>query len=653
MRTITLELLRHGPPNNQLLSPLTPYLALCGNHSPVTVNVPFEHNQFLHRLSALSYKHGESPRNFYIHDTAQVLGELLSEIPGLTAELNRHEGSGERLTHLRLIISSSELALLPFELSMSPNGFPGAGQHMLLQSQTPICVTREVRRVPELPLDWPTKPRILLIAASPPGFEPVPLQSHLLALRKAIDPWISLKDTSEKINDHLIVIPEATDLAIETACAENDFTHIHILAHGVEYQTDYDVRFGLALHNTRNPDDRASIVDGARLSTILRATRQPEINDLARPAVVTLASCNSGNQGSVAGAGASIAHALHDAGVPIVVASQFPLSFEGSVRMVEVLYNGLLWGEDPRMLLSDLRRRLHSQFPQNHDWAGVTAYAALPQDIEKELLKMKLLQSNRSINVALSMADKVTFKFYDSIAKSTKSNRDRIETTDRDTEEAQRRIEFAKKKLNSLLLQPDANKAEIYGHLASTEKRQAEIMQEESDKSVKLLQRAGEYYWEAFQSDRANNWGVVQYLSLLVVLSRLFNGAAILDERQKKFQSELWILAHAISLRDLQSRQKESRSWAIGNLVELHLLATIMDDWPGKPPQSESDTKAREFAAQLLETEGEASFMVYSTQRQMARYVDWYPRFSNLDSVQGLASALVEELPSTWDDSNK
>jgi hypothetical protein len=32
MRTITLELLRHGPAHNQLLSPLTPCLALCENH---------------------------------------------------------------------------------------------------------------------------------------------------------------------------------------------------------------------------------------------------------------------------------------------------------------------------------------------------------------------------------------------------------------------------------------------------------------------------------------------------------------------------------------------------------------------------------------------------------------------------------------------
>jgi len=95
MRTITLELLRHGPAHNQLLSPLTQYLALCENHSAVTVHVPFEHNQFLYRHRALSYNIGEEPRIFQVRDTAQVMGDLLSTIPGLTAAIN---GFKERFT---------------------------------------------------------------------------------------------------------------------------------------------------------------------------------------------------------------------------------------------------------------------------------------------------------------------------------------------------------------------------------------------------------------------------------------------------------------------------------------------------------------------------------------------------------------------------
>ena len=42
MRTITLELVRHGPAHNQLLSPLTQYLALCENHPAVTLQLPLD-----------------------------------------------------------------------------------------------------------------------------------------------------------------------------------------------------------------------------------------------------------------------------------------------------------------------------------------------------------------------------------------------------------------------------------------------------------------------------------------------------------------------------------------------------------------------------------------------------------------------------------
>ena len=89
MRTITLELLRHGPAHNQLLSPLTPYLALCENRPAVTVHVPFEHNQLLHRLRALSYQSAdEQARIFQLQDTARAVGDILAQVPGLIADLS-------------------------------------------------------------------------------------------------------------------------------------------------------------------------------------------------------------------------------------------------------------------------------------------------------------------------------------------------------------------------------------------------------------------------------------------------------------------------------------------------------------------------------------------------------------------------------------
>ena len=55
IRSVQLELLRHGPAHNQLLSPLTPYLALCGGDGPVTIHMPFEQRELLNRLERLRY----------------------------------------------------------------------------------------------------------------------------------------------------------------------------------------------------------------------------------------------------------------------------------------------------------------------------------------------------------------------------------------------------------------------------------------------------------------------------------------------------------------------------------------------------------------------------------------------------------------------
>mgnify|MGYP006205003873 CR=1 FL=1 len=61
IRSVKLELLRAGPTHNQLLSPLTNYIALCGSDGPVTINIPYEHRQLLMRLKRLKYPLDKDP----------------------------------------------------------------------------------------------------------------------------------------------------------------------------------------------------------------------------------------------------------------------------------------------------------------------------------------------------------------------------------------------------------------------------------------------------------------------------------------------------------------------------------------------------------------------------------------------------------------
>lgn len=678
MRTITLELLRHGPAHNQLLSPLTPYLALCENHAAVTLHVPFEHNQFLHRLSALGYKLKDESRLFQLSDTARVLGEFLSEIPGLAAESNKEDRDGHHLTHLRLIISASELALLPFELALSPNGLPGAGQHLLLQPQMPICLTREIRRVPGQQVKWPCEPKILFVAASPPGVGPVPLDAHLQALRGIVDPWVRYyeEDNPDKrrkrIEEHLYFIPGASIEAIETACASGNYTHIHILAHGVEVVEGYNTRFALALHDERDPS-KTDHISGARLATALRASTRPDNNNLSLPIVVTLASCDSGNVGSVAGAGASIAHALHESGIPMVVAGQFPLSFEGSVRLLECLYEGLLWGADPRPLLYDLRRRLYSQFQWNHDWASLTAYVSLPQDFDKQLPRVQIDRAMRSINAAMNHADEATRRLSKRIRKSSTSEPQVPDEEKRVLlESARHRIEEAKKRLERLLERFPKQSSHIHGLLASTEKRQAEILYAAAsrfslfDEKIRvryehdykeLLRRARDHYWDSFLLERKDSWAVVQYLSLTLILQKSdqFEKSASLPdeaeasdkakERAEKDPDALWSLAQLLSLYDLNSRKRDLRIWAHGNLIELYLLSLVMKPDNDRPEPEEAERRALQHTDSLVDIGGRDSFHVYSTRRQILRYIDWFSEISNLEPAIGLAEKIFQRFP--------
>ncbi len=664
MRTLTLELLRHGPAHNQLLSPLTPYLALCENHPAVTLQMPLEHNQLLHRLGALSYQLGESSRSFQLHDTARLLADLLGHIPGLSAALGQPGGGGgdgdEPITHLRLVLSASELALLPFELALSPPGCPGSGQPLLLQSQRPLCITRETNRVPETMLVWPDETRVLLVVASPAGAEPVPALAHLLALRERIEPWVGRAD---QLDRHLHVLSHASLEDIEAACAATAFTHVHILAHGCEVREGYDTRFGLMLHRAGDPDGPADVVNGERLASALRTHRRGATT--GGPAVVTLASCNSGAVGSVAGVGASIAHALHQAGIPLVIASQFPLSFGGSVRMVEALYGGLLWGEDPRSLLVALRRQLHAEFPASHDWASLTAYSSLPADFDRQLAGAQIQRAMTSIDVALNQADAVVGRLLPAVpavaamlaalapapavrgrkakeaalATALAASVPAVESTTTELmaalDKVILRVSTAKDRLQATMARHDDQRTRILGLLASTEKREAALAYQRHQRSRKAadretqrdrmwaaLARARALYFKCYERDRLPYW-TTQYLSLTVVLQAAgrLAGDALGPGRET---AALWSLAEVQALHDRRSGKPLDRAWALGNLIELYLLAPAI---AGVAKRSvDWDMLAAGLARELVDGAEEGAFEVFSTRRQVQRYLDWFAR---------------------------
>ncbi|AKT36776.1 CHAT domain-containing protein [Chondromyces crocatus] len=672
IRTVTLELLRHGPAHNQMLSPLTPYLALCGNHDAETVQVGFEHLQLMRRIRALRYEEGSRQARAALSEAADEVARIIAAIRSLTAELSSAPRGDRRLVHLRLVLSASELSLLPFELVTAPSGFPGQGQPLCLQTVAPIALTREVRRVSASTVRWPAAPRILVVAAGPRtarGVDgrpaaPIPLRAHLLAIRRALAPWL-VSSSPEEFSRHVTVLPEATLAEVRDVCAAATFTHVHILAHGYGSEEDGELRYGLAFHKDENRE-LVDVVSGSRLAAALRChPHSAEGTELASPTVVTVASCDSGNVGSVVAQGASVAHELHEAGIPLVLASQFPLSVRGSAILAEVVYRRLLRGDDPRLLVHDVRQELHVTCPDTHDWAAVVAYAALPADIEAQVKQARFQRARRAVDTVMARLDRT----------QTPSDADL-----RDLEEVMRSFEGAV---------PDedtpAERVRAYGLLASAKKRAAllyygdppwplltrggqvaaimaravpggslppppvpehrELPDGESRAlraqlaSRTALEEARSYYMKAFRLTANEPWSAVQWLALTAALDPLD------DEPAQQSFFDRWTAARVIAEDNLTSPSIQQVVWAHSALVELHVLAQVFPE--GSQAQRDGEAKASRYVDDLLmlvasDPYPNARFDAYSVLRQLLRYVEWWWR--ERPALRALPARLAERM---------
>lgn len=642
MRAIKLELVRHGPPHNQLLSPLTPYLALCENHPPVTIHIPFEHNQFLYRLRDLYYKRDESAREFQLFEMGRTIGALLGQIPGLIAEVSREEyrEGGEGL-QLRLILSSSELALLPFELALSSEGLPGAGLPLVLQSDVPICITREVRRSRHPVLDGGQPsgaPRILFAWASPVGWTEVPYEAHLLALRRAVDPWWGTLQTP------IDVLPRASIQDIEFACIEAvqanyPYTHVHILAHGVQTQIGFDFEYGLALHQDRHPDGEADRVLGERLATALGARSSIMGGAAVKPDVVTIASCYGGAQGSVAGAGASVAHALHVDGIPVVIAAQFPLTYLASVRMVEVLYERLLWGEDPRLAIADLRRSLHAELRRSHDWAGITAYAELDPEFETYLPYRRLDKIIGTIRIGQDYAS-----FWAAVPDDEQRGKQKSAR-----EKEMRRLKTATDRLQELLNKHFSRQPSYYDRiapywfqqggslfewLARAEETRAQFFEVDGDLAgfEASIKNAHSNLWSSILMNRQNREVAAKYLWLEALLQHPGgNGAPKEDEDQERNPAEIWATAHALAIFGLHAnRYPQERFFVLADLVMLYIVSLAFPRIRRLHEAGYAVEEALKHSRAILRDEL-GHFVADTVSASLSRYLRWYRKFHRLE----------------------
>lgn len=642
---VKLELVRPGPPHNQLLSPLTSYMALCGDGSPITFRIQLEHRKLLSGLERLRYltpaREGgvaampDRVREAAVDEVGEEVAEILSQVRTLLGEVSRARGEGSasspeepQFVHLRLVLGGSELALIPFEMALSPPAFPGEGLDLGLQVEMPVVLTRETRRSRPVPVRWdsPRQTRILFVAAAPAGLR-VPLEPHLCALRAAIDPWVrwtsdgnpdlqpatQTQKPLERVKERLRVLADASIEAIYKLCSEEDFTHVHILAHGDYFEVAGERGFGIALCEQGNPFKK-QVVGGERLAKALQAERGNG-SQRSRPLVVSLSVCDSGNPGSVLVPGGSIAHDLHAAGIPWVFASQFPLTVGGSVRATEALYPRLLRGDDPRQALFEVRRLLFMSADRDHDWASMVAYASTSHDFHEQVAGYLAQQTRAAIDVDLERAD------------SSHS----VEVAEQHLNRAKEHLAHWKGRLpGGDGVQERSRRAECYGIHGATYKRIALLraqMREPAQKVNDELAQSLAFYRRAMDEwspdGEKHHWVTTQVLSL----------EAVLDEPPDPAS---YYIAMTLARRGLERPSRSEQAWAHGTIAELELLGAY--HLKGEPQAVKQSIV--EHCDAIVALMGEQSFHVQSTLRQFRRYVEQWQKPEWRDIAEAAAAAL-------------
>lgn len=640
IRNVQLELLRSGPAHNQLLSPLTPYIALCGSAGPVTVNMPFEHRQLLARLERLRYGSNSaavsaSQREGEVRDIGEHIGRVFAQVPALITELSNGSEEQANLINLRLSITAYELGLVPFEAAIGPDGVPAAGAPLVLRSL--VSMTREIRRAQPMTVEWNRPPRILFAFASPQGLAPVPAQAHLTALRRAISPWVKIRDGSaerlDEVKKILTPLPDASLDKIREACRSDDYTHVHILAHGAPFEEAGVERYGLALCAEADAS-RAHVVDGERLAIALKGwdssgrRRKP-------PTLVSLAACDSGNINEVLVPGGSIAHELHTHGIPWVIASQFPLWMRASSIAAEVLYAGLLGGNDPRWVLHELRQRLRTDVPDTHDWASIVAYAAIAPDLEAQVEAFRDSQFRRRMEVLFDRMDTL-------VGANEPAAIDRTPGAAAHRQEIDTLSGRIRSDLAAWLAEPAARddpkqRAERLGMTAASEKRIAisYALAGNDTASRDAYQRARDSYRSAIEAEPANHWLLTQYLSLSAVPMLVDTGQlpSLIEEHLP-----WWTFARQIARWHLRHTQPTDRAWALATLAELELLGSIY--MGGSFDRPRALERIGRLCGEIRELVPADSFQVFSTLRQFRRYVGHWSR----DEWNDLARSAIEAL---------
>ncbi len=615
MKSLTIEFQRFGDAPG-ILRLSDRYLRTIGTAGPgEEVGFGVSQDRLANAMKCLDYQNfrgAKDPQevrvraNTVLQQLAPHLEKFLGPRPSL--------GSGDRPYQLDVLTHAYELAQLPFEV--------------LEAADRSLVVTRRIRQPwPRPPIVREDKPRVLFAWAEPKVSKhskpmKVPHEHHHDLLRQVLSDW------GDKA---LVPLPNATrkTLAAKLAHKDHGFTHVHLLAHGVgpgraDSATPFDLLAEPPPPTFLALDDGDGGMDRCR-PAVLKDLFQPGV---PRPASFAIATCHSGEIKEPFRYGGTLAHVVHEAGVPIVLASQLALTKTGSDQLIETFLAQVVNGGDPRLALRACRDKLRkSREVTYYDRVALVCYVHLEEDFDRRLPETKLKVALARLEAASKDAEARAGQLLEHGAAGSEESAD--------PEDIAQRFASVRNRLEKLKKIPSLTKAqreELHGLQASSLKREAEEAWRLSqgfsgddqskwqDRSLNALSEAMPAYARAAQISRDHHWTWVQWLALTVVTEGTLEG-----------REEDWIVARAAATDaanltaadDAPASQRrateEDAIWARGSLAELCLLSPMAGRGDAL---AQAKVRLDELVARCEQLS--FPFPIKSTLKQLGRYANWW-----------------------------
>lgn len=292
--------------------------------------------------SAARRRMGDLLRRFLEDVLKELEGWAYYEEALLEAEASR--------VPIRLLMrfSAGELLSLPWLLTTLRNG-------RSLGSLSPNPLLFECAHGTPAPLSPSSHGRVLFAWSN--SADDVLEERHVAALQKACP---GFKREQDELKD--VSLDSLRDTLRKAREEGRPFRILHVLCHGGPVRGG---TFGLIWNDAHRPG-RPAPVDGDSLRDVLG----PYHRDLQ---AVVLSACHGGNPGEVGSMFGGVAHDLHRLGIPAVIASQMPLTVNGSIQMTGAFYEALC---QRNLSIHEAYQHAHAALSASFlDWASLQFFA--------------------------------------------------------------------------------------------------------------------------------------------------------------------------------------------------------------------------------------------------------------------------------------